>query len=65
MASSSNAAISFRSNSFQQSTHTYASNENEVSTEPSSGGLYDNKVLKFWTLHHYHVCLRHCLAFLT
>lgn len=43
-ASSSNAAISFRSNSFQQSTHTYASNENEMSTEPSSGGLYDNKV---------------------
>jgi E3 ubiquitin-protein ligase RGLG len=49
--SSSNAATSFRSNSFQQSTHTYASNETEMNSEPnsepSSSGLYDNKVLKF------------------
>ncbi|XP_057415722.1 E3 ubiquitin-protein ligase RGLG5 isoform X2 [Lotus japonicus] len=43
-ASSSSAATSFRSNSFQQSAHTYTGYNNEVSTEPSSGGLYDNKV---------------------
>ncbi|KAI5384586.1 E3 ubiquitin-protein ligase RGLG5 [Lathyrus oleraceus] len=50
-ASSSNGAASFRSNSFQQrsnsfqqSTHTYPSNNNETNTEPSSSGLYDNKV---------------------
>ncbi|CAJ2677152.1 E3 ubiquitin-protein ligase RGLG5-like isoform X2 [Trifolium pratense] len=58
--SSSNAATSFRSNSFQQSTHThainsnemnsqstphtYASNENGMNSEPSSSGLYDNKI---------------------
>ncbi|WJX53412.1 E3 ubiquitin-protein ligase rglg2 [Trifolium repens] len=46
--SSSNAATSFRSNSFQQSTHTYASNDTEMNSEPnsepSSSGLYDNKI---------------------
>ncbi|KAJ1405345.1 von Willebrand factor, type A [Sesbania bispinosa] len=42
-ASSSN-NTSFRSNSFQQSTHTYAGPVNEVSTGSSSGGLYDNKI---------------------
>ncbi|KAK2384540.1 E3 ubiquitin-protein ligase RGLG2 [Trifolium repens] len=45
---SSNAATSFRSNSFQQSTHTYASNDTEMNSEPnsepSSSGLYDNKI---------------------
>jgi hypothetical protein len=62
--SSSNAATSFRSNSFQQSTHTYVSNDSEMNSEPnsepSSSGLYDNKVLKFRIFlsnlrHHYHV----------
>ncbi|WJX47457.1 E3 ubiquitin-protein ligase rglg2, variant 2 [Trifolium repens] len=46
--SSSNAATSFRSNSFQQSTHTYVSNDSEMNSEPnsepSSSGLYDNKI---------------------
>ncbi|KAK2438463.1 E3 ubiquitin-protein ligase RGLG2 [Trifolium repens] len=46
--SSSNAATSFRSNSFQQSTHTYVSNNSEMNSEPnsepSSSGLYDNKI---------------------
>ncbi|XP_061365713.1 E3 ubiquitin-protein ligase RGLG5 [Gastrolobium bilobum] len=41
---SSSSSTSFRSNSFQQRTSTYAGIDNGANTEPSSGGLYDNKV---------------------
>ncbi|XP_004504141.1 E3 ubiquitin-protein ligase RGLG5-like [Cicer arietinum] len=43
-ASSSNGAAAFHSSSFQEITHTYTSHGNEINTELSSEGLYDNKV---------------------